>query len=89
MDSYLLDLAPVFENFLTAALGEALRPHHMQCRPQVTRHRLDEAGLIPIRPDLIVHRAGKILTVIDAKYIDLASKAPPTKHMYQLLSYCT
>jgi 5-methylcytosine-specific restriction enzyme subunit McrC len=88
-DGFLLDLAPVFESFLTAALSQALRPHRVSCKPQDTRHRLDEAGIIPIRPDLLLHRGGEILTVIDAKYINLTSQAPPTGHMYQLLSYCT
>jgi 5-methylcytosine-specific restriction enzyme subunit McrC len=88
-DGFLLDMPRVFEKFLETALGEHLRSHGVRCTPQEAHHRLDHANLVRLRPDLVLYRDGRIHTVIDAKYKELHAAAPPTEHMYQLLSYCT
>ncbi|WP_405540582.1 McrC family protein [Streptomyces sp. NBC_00075] len=88
-DGFVLDLARVFERFLTDTLTAALVPHRIRVRPQDRRHHLDVGSRVRIRPDLVLYRAGRPLTVVDAKYIDLGAAPPPHEHMYQLLSYCT
>ncbi|BBC32812.1 hypothetical protein SGFS_041060 [Streptomyces graminofaciens] len=89
MDGFLLDMPRVFERFLTLALGAALTRHGIRCADQETHHRLDEAGRVPFRPDLVLYRAGRPVSVVDAKYTFLKPTAPPVDHLYQLLSYCT
>ncbi|WP_035795249.1 McrC family protein [Kitasatospora mediocidica] len=88
-DGFLLDMPRVFENFLASALGDALRGHGVRCAAQETRHRLDQAGRVRLRPDLVLYRAGQPAGVVDAKYKALNASVPPTEHLYQLLSYCT
>ncbi|WP_307835353.1 McrC family protein [Streptomyces adelaidensis] len=88
-DGFLLDMPKVFERFLALALGDALSRHGVRCAAQETHHRLDEAGRVPFRPDLVLYRAGRPVSVIDAKYTVLGATAPPVDHLYQLLGYCT
>ncbi|MFF3373315.1 McrC family protein [Streptomyces sp. NPDC002680] len=88
-DGFVLDLARVFERFLTDTLTAALLPHRIRVQPQDRRHHLDLGSRVRIIPDLVLYRAGRPLTVVDAKYRDLGAEPPPHEHMYQLLSYCT
>lgn len=88
-DGFVLDLARVFERFLTETLTAALRPHRIRVQPQDRRHHLDVGTRVRIRPDLVLYRAGHPLTVVDAKYKDLGAGTPTTENLYQLLSYCT
>ncbi|MEU3431518.1 McrC family protein [Streptomyces gardneri] len=87
-DGFLLDLPRVFERFVTVTLGEALARQGIRCAPQDV-HRLDEAGKAPFRPDLVLYRGGRPISVMDAKYTFLKVTAPPVDHLYQLLAYCT
>ncbi|MFM9457745.1 McrC family protein [Streptomyces europaeiscabiei] len=88
-DGFLLDMPAVFERFLTVTLTAALARHGIRCAAQETHHRLDEAARVPFRPDLVLYRAGRPVSVADAKYTYAAPTAPPTSHLYQLLAYCT
>ncbi|MFI6122877.1 hypothetical protein ACIBCU_24325 [Streptomyces sp. NPDC051064] len=69
-------------------LGEALARHGIRCAPQDV-HRLDEARRATFRPDLVLYRGGRPISVMDAKYTFLKVAAPPVDHLYQLLAYCT
>ncbi|MFD3612136.1 McrC family protein [Streptomyces atroolivaceus] len=87
-DGFLLDLPKVFERFVTVTLGEALSRHGIRCSPQDV-HRLDEARRATFRPDLVLYRGGRPISVMDAKYTFLKVTSPPVEHLYQLLAYCT
>ncbi|MFE9742668.1 McrC family protein [Streptomyces sp. NPDC006477] len=87
-DGFLLDLPRVFERFVSVTLGAALARHGIRCAPQDV-HRLDEAGRAVLRPDLVLYRGGRPVSVMDAKYVFLAATAPRVDHLYQLLAYCT
>ncbi|MFJ4843263.1 McrC family protein [Streptomyces sp. NPDC088746] len=87
-DGFLLDLPKVFERFVTVTLGEALARHGIRCAPQDV-HRLDEARRAAFRPDLVLYRGGRPISVMDAKYTYLKVTSPPVEHLYQLLAYCT
>jgi 5-methylcytosine-specific restriction enzyme subunit McrC len=89
VDGFVLDMRAVFERFLTLALGNALAQHGIRCAAQEQHHRLDTQGRVRMRPDLVLYRGGRVVTVVDAKYATLDSSAAPTGHLYQLLSYCT
>lgn len=88
-DGFVLDMPVVFERFVTAALDDALNHHGVRCAAQEQHHRLDLAGHVRLRPDLVLYRAGRVVSVVDAKYTFQITPAPPTEHLYQLLGYCT
>jgi 5-methylcytosine-specific restriction enzyme subunit McrC len=84
---FLFDMNRVFEDWLTAALTAALSAHGGVVRPQ---HRtwLDEAGRIPVRPDLTWWTHGRCTAVVDAKYKALRLADAPNADLYQMLAYC-
>ncbi|MFF5479346.1 McrC family protein [Streptomyces sp. NPDC012935] len=88
VDGFLLDMPRVFEHFLEATLRAALSPLGIRCAAQEGHHRLDEAGQVRFRPDLVLYRSGRPVSVVDAKYAHLDA-TPRTEHMFQLLAYCT
>lgn len=88
-DGFLLDMPDVFERFLTVALGGVLARRGIRCAAQEGHHRLDEARRVRLRPDIVLYRAGRPVSVVDAKYVFLDTPAPSTDHLVQLLGYCT
>lgn len=88
LGGFLVDMARVFEDFLTAALTEALRPHGGWSRPQ-DRHHLDVDDLVAIRPDLVWYKDAEPAAVIDAKYKAEKPAGFPDADLYQMLAYCT
>lgn len=67
VNGFVIDMATVFEDFVTAALSDALERIDGKVRPQ-DRHWFDTAGQVKIYPDLVWYRGGKPVAVIDAKY---------------------
>lgn len=86
LGGFLVDMAKVFEDFLTVARTEALRPHGGWCRAQDRCH-LDVDDLIAIRPDLVRYRGGMPLAVMDAKYKAEKPAGFPDADLYQMLAY--
>jgi 5-methylcytosine-specific restriction enzyme subunit McrC len=66
-DGFIVDIAKVFEDFVTQALGSALDAIGGNSVGQ-RRVWLDEKNSIPIQPDLTWLRDGEPTAVIDAKY---------------------
>ncbi len=90
VDGYLLDMNKLFEDFVTAALREALREHGLTARLQ-DPHHLDTAGLVRMRPDLVVRTGdGRTpLAVVDAKYKVEKADGLLNADLYQALAYAT
>lgn len=88
LNGFLVDMAKVYEDFLTATLTDAFRDHGGWCRSQ-DRHHLDVQDLIAIRPDLVWYLNGKPAAVIDAKYKAEKPAGFPDADLYQMLAYCT
>lgn len=88
LGGFLVDMAKVYEDFLTAALTEAFRPHGGWCRPQ-DRHHLDVDDRVAMRPDLVWYLDAKPAAVIDAKYKAEKPAGFPDADLYQMLAYCT
>jgi 5-methylcytosine-specific restriction enzyme subunit McrC len=86
--AFLFDMNKVFEDFLTAELGDALQRHGGQAKAQFSAG-LDEAQQLTIRPDLTWWSQGRCRAVIDIKYKSLTDQQPPEADVYQLLAYCT
>ncbi|CAM5254743.1 hypothetical protein SALBM217S_08812 [Streptomyces griseoloalbus] len=90
MDGFLIDMNQLFEDFVTVALSEALKEHGLTARLQDTHH-LDTAGLVRIRPDLVVRtRDGRTpVAVVDAKYKVEKGDGRLNADLYQALAYAT
>lgn len=83
--SFVFDMNKVFEDFVAAALREALVPYGGRLLPQVTEVRLSDR--IPLKPDLVWRRAGRWQAVLDVKYKALVSESFPNADAYQMLAY--
>jgi 5-methylcytosine-specific restriction enzyme subunit McrC len=88
VSGYLFNMATIFEDFVTVALQEALRPYGGRSRLQY-RDYLDEAETVPIRPDFVWSVAGVPRLVVDAKYKSEKPSGFPQADLYQMLAYCT
>ncbi|MEV0230924.1 hypothetical protein [Nonomuraea sp. NPDC050786] len=87
IDGFILNMAQIFERFLTRQLATGLLPYSLRCAAQ-QGHRLDQQRRVLFQPDILIYRDGRPTAVVDAKYRTLDS-APPTGHLFQLISYCT
>lgn len=87
IDGFILNMAQIFERFLTRQLTTGLLPYSLRCAAQ-QGHRLDQQRRVRFQPDILVYRDGRPTVVVDAKYRTLDG-APPTGHLFQLISYCT
>ncbi|MCG7285448.1 McrC family protein [Cellulomonas sp. ACRRI] len=90
IDGFMLDMAKLFEDFLTEALGAALLVAGGRVRAQ-DRWHLDEATTVPMKPDLVWYgpESATPTAVIDAKYKAEKPSGYPNADLYQMLAYCT
>lgn len=88
VSGYLFNMATIFEDFVTVALQEALKPFGGRSRLQYASH-LDEAEAVPIRPDFVWLEQGLPRIVVDAKYKAEKPSGFPQADLYQLFAYCT
>jgi 5-methylcytosine-specific restriction enzyme subunit McrC len=84
--AFVVDMAKVFEDFVTAALQQALKRYPGGTKAQFTT-TLDEDGGIRIRPDLVHTHNETPRIIVDAKY-KIQSGVDNPDH-YQMLAYCT
>ncbi|WP_203993543.1 McrC family protein [Sphaerisporangium rufum] len=87
IDGFILNMAQIFERFLTRRLTTALPQHSLRCVSQ-QGHRLDQQKRARFQPDILIYRDGRPIVVVDAKYRNLDG-TPPTAHLFQMISYCT
>lgn len=86
---FLLNMARVFEDFVTVALREALSASSGHCVLQASHH-LDEGHAIRIVPDFVHYTDdGAPHAVADAKYKAERPDGFPDADLYQMLAYCT
>jgi len=86
--SFVFDMNRVFEDFVSAALADALRRHGGEVRLQHV-DRLEETGTaLPIKPDITWWSGPQCLAVVDAKYKSIANRSMPNADAYQMLAYC-
>ena len=82
-----LDMDRVFEDFVCAALDEALRARARGAHAPHWQSTLDVGGRVAIRPDFTFLDGGVPVAVADAKYkVDFDRKRDD---IYQMVVYCT
>lgn len=89
VNGFLLNMPQLFEDFVTVALREAIEGVHGGRVVGQSRHHLDEAGRVVLRPDIVWRADGKAIAVVDAKYKAEKPSGFPNADLYQLLAYCT
>lgn len=89
VSGFVLDMARVFEDFVTVALRRAMAPYGGRILAQSTIP-LDEDGEVSIRPDVLWRsHSGEPLAVLDAKYKAERPSGYPDADLYQALAYAT
>lgn len=87
--SFVVDMAKVFEDFVSTALGESLQRRSAGATHTRYRDVLDEDGTVPIRPDIVHTIGGRPVAVLDAKYkLGTEGDAYPTADVFQMTAYC-
>lgn len=85
--AYLIDMNRLFEAVVARVLADRVSPGH-QIAAQRSLH-LDHVASVPIRPDLLLRRAGRTVLVMDTKYKRLAPGDHRNADLYQMVAYCT
>ena len=88
-DGLLISMSHLFQDFMTIALGSALRRYGGDCRPR-QEHHLDDEGIIRVQTDAEYYASGnpeKPAAIIDAKYAVLGAKGRSGR-VQQMISYC-
>lgn len=83
----LIDMNLVFEQFVRLALRAALGATPSEFPDRPPQRRLDEAGVVPLKPDLCLINDQQVVWVGDAKYKRLPAGAYTNADLYQLLAY--
>jgi 5-methylcytosine-specific restriction enzyme subunit McrC len=84
-NGFLLNMPRVYEDFLSAALQQAIEPEHGGSVTLQAPGHLDVARRIDLRPDIVWWRGGAVRAIVDAKY----KAHTPAADAYQMLAYCT
>lgn len=88
VNGFLVDMAKVFEDFVTAAMTRELERLGGRCRAQ-DRHHLDTQDRVVMKPDLVWYLDGAPAAVLDAKYKAEKPAGFPDADLYQMLAYST
>lgn len=90
VDGLMLEMWRVFEDFVTVALTDALRPLGGTAAVQDRQYHLDHDRRVRLRPDLVHYGPdGRPGSVVDAKYKIERGAGEHQADLYQVLAYCT
>ncbi|MFE9562881.1 McrC family protein [Streptomyces sp. NPDC006487] len=90
IDGFLFDMNRVYEDFVCAALREAMQPYGGRSVLQAKDMHLDESDSVRLQPDFVWHTgSGAPGIVADAKYKIGKRRGYPNEDLYQMLAYCT
>lgn len=84
--AFTVDMNVLFEKFVEEIVKQEANRAGLVCEPQA---HVKLTQQIPMRPDLVIGRAGTTVAVGDAKYIELEPDGWRHANLYQLLAYCT
>jgi 5-methylcytosine-specific restriction enzyme subunit McrC len=85
--SFLIDMNRLFERYIAQLLARDLPMVGLEVDLQ-PRLPLDQAGQVPIRPDIVIRQAGRPILVVDTKYKRLAEGQVEQPDLFQVLAYC-
>lgn len=85
--AFLIDMNVVFERFVRSALRTPLCVDKAKFPDRAPAARLDQAGVVPLKPDLCLVGERRVLWVGDVKYKRLPSTTYQNADLYQLLAY--
>ena len=88
VSGFLVDMARVFEDFVTVALREAFAAWGGRADLQWRGH-LDTGRAVAVQPDFVWSVEGVPRVVVDAKYKAEKPSGFPNADLYQILAYCT
>lgn len=88
VSGFVFDMWKIYEDFVSVALGEALKPYGGTASLQHRMH-LDQANQVEMRPDFLWTGLDGRRVVVDAKYKAEKPAGFPQADLYQLLAYCT
>jgi len=88
VNGFIVNMATVFEDFVTAAFTDSLERIDGRVRAQDPQ-TLDLDGAVEMKPDLVWYRGGSPFAVIDAKYKVEKMAGYPNADLYQMLAYST
>jgi 5-methylcytosine-specific restriction enzyme subunit McrC len=86
---FIFDMNTVFEDFLSAALTDALERVGGRVRLQYQSRFLDEERKLRLKPDITWWEGPNCRGIIDAKFKQLHDERFPNADAYQMLAYCT
>ncbi|WP_378732733.1 McrC family protein [Nocardia brasiliensis] len=88
VSGFMFDMWRIYEDFVTGAIGMAMRQFGGHPKVQFGRH-LDKASRIKFIPDLVWCDDNDVpVAVVDAKYKAEKPKGFPEADLYQMLAYC-
>ena len=87
--TFVFDMNKVFEDFVTAAFRSEMSRFGGVVQDQVKPYSLDEAGALPLKPDLSWWVGPTCRAVLDAKYKAIEGGLMQHPDAYQMLAYCT
>jgi 5-methylcytosine-specific restriction enzyme subunit McrC len=76
----------LFERYVTRRLQDASPDITVEAQP---KSKLDETGKVDINPDIVFHRDGRPVAVVDTKYKLLEAGTGRSSDYYQALAYAT
>lgn len=88
ISGFVFDMWKIYEDFVSVALREAVRPYGGRSSLQRQLH-LDEDRRVDMRPDFYWSRGAGHRVVADAKYKAEKPAGFPNADLYQMLAYCT
>lgn len=87
--TFLLNMATVFEAYITSHIRSRLAAEGLQVTAQDRRWWLDVDRSVALRPDIVISRDGEPVTVADTKYKLLSDGlgSAPNGDVYQAIAY--
>lgn len=85
--AFLIDMNTAFEQFVRKALRAAIGVESARFPDRPRTVHLDEASVVPLKPDLCLLEGRRIVWVGDAKYKRLPAGGYRNADLYQLLAY--